>query len=91
MVRVLSDCILTLLLDAFKFRYWVSSVKLLSFAVFRSCSLFSGSSLERCNFKWHYVFQLVVTLIGSDCYNSKKLNCIGKLFFKDLFTHFHDF
>ena len=25
-------------------------------------------------------------------YNSKNLNCIGALsFFKDLFTHFHDF
>ena len=30
--------------------------------------------------------------LGFDFYNSKNLNCIGALsFFKDLFTHFHDF
>ena len=75
MVKVLSDCILTLLLCAFKFRYSVFAVKflfLLFFLVSLSRSLFKIRSHWRCNKAWHYVIQLVDRLCN-DCFKLKHL------------------
>ena len=75
-VKVSSDCILTLLLGAFIFPFSVFAVKFLFLPnflfVFPSRGLFNGSSRWRCNEAWHYVIQLVVRLCN-DCFKLKYL------------------
>ena len=76
-VKVLSDCILTMILCAFKFRLSVFAVKFFVFAnfvvcFFLSCSLFYVRIHWRCNESWHYVIQLLGSLCN-DCFKLKHL------------------